>query len=249
MLCPKCKGELPSNATVCTICGAMIMTEQQPTEGTTKQVTARLEYSTSAMEVIVPDEKKNGKNKKKGIAIISGALAAVIIIVSALIVLTIRHNNNKGKVGNTVSYNQESVSSEGDQTVSPVVTFIKWDSEDYYRKFVIYREGEEIISIDHSIGTNASKHLNGELFTQGQLDAWVKYYTGLFDRKNLDERYITTEVYSNSDEVRATIKVLDLRSIEAQKYFKEQQIIDFYKLGMTYTELSAGLIRNGYKFK
>ena len=63
MLCPRCKGELPDNATFCTNCGAIITTEVNAT----KHETTRLNYSVNAMEVIVPDEKKKGKAQRSTI--------------------------------------------------------------------------------------------------------------------------------------------------------------------------------------
>ncbi len=245
MHCPNCGAELPKSATVCTFCSTEILNQENKTEDNQPlKETVKLELSTNAMEVILPEKKKKNK-RKKYITIIASVLVVAVIAVSLGIEMSRRLKNKEteetGK--STSSLTQSTQSSDKTVVKNTSATFIKRDQSRYYRTIIIYREEEKITAIEYSYSTSANTA------AQGEFDEMVKRYTNYFKEQNYDSRYITTKVLANSDEFKATIKILNLNIEGSQQYLNELKIFDFYKVGMTFTEFVKNLENDGYKIK
>ena len=231
MYCPHCKNELPDWATVCDKCGNVL----------------------SQVDMFSMDDEQPQGSKLKTISIVVVVIIVLAIIISCFVVLASRKNNDSANKDSAVSINAPVVEdgnadSSFDENATTVVYF-KEDADNYYRKYVINRDGEMIVSIEHSLGTDSSKFMNGEDFTQEQMDNWVKNYTEFFEQKKLDKKYIQTDIFSSSDEVRATVIIADMSSEEAQQYLESIGMISGYKAGMTYSQFKNMLVRDGYKRK
>lgn len=251
MYCPKCNNKLPDSATVCHRCGNIISDDDVIMSSSNGRKSKSTAFYQDSVDIIVSSEPKRRPSNVKIIVIVLAIVMVLVAIISSVAVLQSRKNDDADKpsVNIQVSSEQSTVSTESFDDNAPVVVYIKWDQDNYYRKYVINREGEQILSIEHSIGTNSSKYLGSDEFTQEQRDTWVKNYTELFEQKKLDEKYVKTSVYSNSDEVRATVLVPNMQNADAQQYLEQIKMISYYKAGMNYSQLEKLLKRDGYKRK
>ncbi len=251
MYCPRCNIELPDSATVCSHCGKTISDDDVIMSSSNGRKSKTAAFYQDSVDIIVSSEPKKKPSNVKIIAIVLAIVLILATIISSIVVLQSRKNDDGDmpSVNIQVSSEQSTVSTESFDDNAPVVVYIKWDQDNYYRKYVINREGEQILSIEHSIGTNSSKYLGSDEFTQEQRDKWVKNYTKLFEQKNLDENYVKTSVYSNSDEVKAIVLVPNMQNEETQQYLEEIKMVNYYRAGMTYSQLEKQLKRDGYKRK
>ena len=229
MFCPNCRNELPEWATICNNCGCKV----------------------SSVDIIATDEDANQRFNKVKLIIIAVAVVVVLAVLISSIVVLVNNKEDEAPT-ETVSINvpstTESVSSSQmlDEN-APMVVYFKEATDGYFRKCVVYRDGDNTLSLEQSKGAYSSRINGGEDFSQEEREKWIKDYTKAFKNEELDERYVKTEVFASANEIRATVIVPNLQDEKSQEYLEEMKLLTGYKVGMTYSELDTLLKRSGYR--